>query len=486
MSAGAGAAPAPATQVSISIRPEVMKAVLESPEFNPEDPATIELYSCVKNATKYLKISPQIDSTRYPTVYLTSDIHSDFRKLVELLKNLNLIDTPIDPYNGDEIYSPELICNTRWIGGSGVMLVIIGDLVDGRRNFVLPETTRFNAPDDPKGVFELIQYCFIYNLLLRAMVEGSGIIYTIGNHELCTIITNNDYMYATYVTDEARAYFKSYENRRRALYPFIEFCPNFIVQFLYNNARELACVHGGLHAMIPGLGIQDLTVLAEQKQYEIFTNPNSLDTLATFFGAETDPFQTLNPLWVRTYSSVEGGVCDHIRKTPYPLIVVGHCPTNLFGSSGKRFQELKQLPAYSECSDGTDKVGHIGCVYLDCAHPAPRLAFVDTAMSKGQRFPVKQTIVNGRLINEPPDLDNKNYVIEVLRLRHDDSAPPLESRYYNVIERVRTDGRVIQMVPEVVEHPLSARTNGASARRRKQRSRRNRRSTRRRNRRNQI
>ena len=124
-------------------------------------------------------INHVIDCTLYNTVYATSDIHSDFRKFIQILKNNNIIKTEFDPYNGDEIYDPRLLTDFEWIAGSSVLIVFVGDLVDGARD----HGEFYNSVDDKRGSFEFLLHAFIYNMRIKSNRVRSEVLFTIGNHD---------------------------------------------------------------------------------------------------------------------------------------------------------------------------------------------------------------------------------------------------------------------------------------------------------------
>jgi hypothetical protein len=172
-----------------------------------------------------------------------------------------------------------------------------------------------------------------------------------------------------------------------ALLQFYRNCPFYFLSIQDGDKREVACVHGGLH----GLG-----------DY---------------------------PLWTRLYSTKSGGSCDLVNALPYSLVVVGHCPTH---NQSLRHTELIATQArFSECDHGELGDNRPGCILLDCdgaAHDkAPKLAFVDTALSKSQRAPPGFALV--------PDINNRIRGVQVLRLRHS-LDNQINGAFYNVIEKV--------------------------------------------------
>lgn len=137
----------------------------------------------VENA-KLLRRSHVIKTSEFPTVYFSSDIHADFRKYLQMLQAIKLVGSIIDPYEGD-IYDPSIISDVTWTGGPGVLLVIIGDLVDGQR-------PGHGMVDDPRGSFEFLLLSYLHNLRIQANKVKSEIIYTIGNHEYMTVLLPPD------------------------------------------------------------------------------------------------------------------------------------------------------------------------------------------------------------------------------------------------------------------------------------------------------
>ena len=389
-----------------------------------------------------LRPDHRISCKDYKTVWVTSDIHEDFRKFVQMLIQYGLIETDIDPYKGDDIYKPELIGDAKWKGGSNALLVVIGDLVDGRRQYGISE----NHSDDPRGSFEFLLHAFLYNLRLSALENQSDVLFTIGNHDLHTVIAEklfgmNDVLYDTYVSRNAKQFFISHKNRREALLPFYNISPYYILSMVNGDTKEVAFVHGGLHGQYGG------SVFANQVeafQEKINNSSAKLQDIITDSDLPNSNNQE-GPLWSRYYSQKETGVCDTIQNTPFNFIIVGHCPT-IIQTNGPRFKKLQTSnpKKYSKCDDGVgkDSLDKIGCVMMDCEHHPTKLAFVDVGLSKGQRLPTNE-------------IDNSKRIVQILKLTHtrDDS-----SMYYDVVEGVNSDGTVVTLydgVPEPLPLPPS-------------------------------
>ena len=465
----------------------------------PSNTYVNSIITIVKGGGNIMRKSHIFDATQYPTVYLTSDIHSDFRKLVQILKGYELISTIIDPYKGDDIYKPELITETEWTGGSNTLFVIIGDLVDGLRRHNYPNNrVKFNAPDDELGIFEFLQFCFLYNLRIRALMQNSDIICTIGNHETTTVLTNSvprtintgdlvpnkidpiiyseftsklyNRLYTNsktkqyakilnfhneYIAKKAKEFYKTSTQREKLLQPFVTHVwPYFMISIMNGDTKEVACVHGGLHYKDMTDSNVDKTHLLETIQTEIDRRESNTSIFAPYF-INFNMVDNNSPVWTRFYSSNENGICKDISDSEYSLIVVGHCPTN-YGNDSimPRFAQLKleNSELYKRCDSGNDVSYNRGCVYIDCLHNkpgGPQLAFVDTALSNGQRAP-------------EPTIDNSLRSVECLRLRHTISAPAPTTRFYNIVERVDSSGGIItQLYPGIRASPGST---GASPR----------------------
>lgn len=371
-----------------------------------------------------------IPSNKFNTIYCTSDIHSDFRKFTQMLILARIVASDINPYDGDNIYRPEFITGMRWIAPAKTILVIIGDLVDGRR----ASSAGVNSPDDRAGSFELLLFTLLYNLRIQANQNESEIRFTIGNHEHMTVISQPADQYDLYVADEARRFFGNENNRRNALLPFIFLCPYFLLTFQNGHAKEIACIHGGLHHNNNGqTAIQDITAQLEAFQLQIDTGASRLTDINHML---------LLLLWSRVYKQSERSVdiCDIINHATHKLIIVGHCTTNNFnipdpaiGAPGDLFDKIHQRPEYANCDKGV--VGDVrdGCVLLHCHGPhGPRLAFVDVALSKGQRMPSHH--IYG------PEISNKDRNAQLLRLRYNPELKE-DDRHFNQIERVISHDR---------------------------------------------
>jgi len=396
-----------------------------------------------RNKTNYI-----INAQDYDNVYVTSDIHSDYRKFVKILKDIGLIDTLINPYT-DEIYTSNLVTNTEW-KSEKTLLVIVGDLVDGHRNYDVA---------DVNGSFELLLHIFIYNLRLSAHEKNSEIIFTIGNHDFHSVIkiTENNFsiseqtnlfaeqsmakasllFYNYQINYNSNDHYKIIKNKQKFLLPFYNCSPYFLIIIKYNDVNEIILVHGGIHNSEDTNTKEIIKKLEEIQTNVLKTNLNTLDDDIYNFFSDGHT----SPLWTRFYAS-NSYACNKLfekENNNNNLIVVGHCPT--YNLDSNKFCNIKKLmhddkSVYVDCDDNG------GCVTIGCFNKsdnAPRLVFVDTAMSAAfARLPS---------VNSNPETRRSEFLL----LCHD---PLLQSsRYYNVINRIASKNDIINIWP-LVQIPI--------------------------------
>jgi hypothetical protein len=384
--------------------------------FNENIRAKIENYK-----QYYLdKINHVINGDNYDDIFITSDIHADYLKLIQILDKSGLITFPEGIDYVKDIYNPSLITNCEW-NKSRTLIIIVGDLVDGKRCDM--------SVSDRNGSYELLIHALIYNLRLKGLSRFSRIEFTIGNHDL-DLMGDPIYL-AHYLHDTALNYFKKRCNRKIALIPFYEISPyTFIRIKTLKNENEIICVHAGLHGKKTkddGSQVDNYKDESERLQQEI--NKNGLNVLIkilspvqqniynNFYG-DNKNFDGL--LWTRFYAENPREACGAINSIlPNSLIVVGHCPTNI----NKSLNDLMmlELPLYADC-DKFNKPEKKGCVITTCNNPShmPSLFFVDTSLSEAFR--------------KPKIIENIDRGVEILHLQNNASIN-LSTRRFNTILR---------------------------------------------------
>ena len=100
-----------------------------------------------------------------------------------------------DPY--------EYVWTLEWVADD-TMLMITGDLVDGMR--VDPRGSR--TVDDQRGSYEMLLHILIFNLRIDARERNSDVLFTIGNHDLYSVLLPrafpNHELWRSYTDEEAR------------------------------------------------------------------------------------------------------------------------------------------------------------------------------------------------------------------------------------------------------------------------------------------
>jgi hypothetical protein len=347
-----------------------------------------------------------VNITGRTEVFITSDIHADYRKFVQILVTGGFISIPDvgDLYEGYNIYNPNIISKCEWIKNN-CLIVIAGDLVDGKRDQ--------GVVNDPNGFFELLLHLLIFNLRIKGKSNNSNILFTIGNHELETVIANTTTLDA-YIHKEAIIFFKSINNRSIILKHFYELNPYvFLVLKTLSMENEVVILHGGLHN---DSGSQMNTVELTKLQNSI--NTGGLSILADYRKNNFEEIYS-GPLWTRFYAQHPKDSCN--KPSDYALTVVGHCPTSIF----TELSDILNTPNYFGC-DVSNKNKMKGCVILNClenpsAPGLPRIALVDVSLSSAF------TESYGR----HKDLE-KVRGIELLHLQHIDRAT---NRWFNDISR---------------------------------------------------
>ena len=402
-----------------------------SPEEIGEKTFNIENYrKIVPKILEYGVLLPKthvVPTGKFQQVYALSDIHADFRKFVQVLKQFGLVSTELNPYTND-IYSPELVGEARWTAPASTLLVIVGDLVDGKRN----HGAFWNSSDDIEGAFEFRLHALIYNLRIQARLQHSDVLITIGNHDYETVIMDPfvQTFVDKYVHESAQLFFG--EDRREALLPFYLINPYFFISIEGEN-REVAFVHGGLHSNVKNL----LEKLVDYQRIVDRTSQGKLASVLNDYMNFTNNWVYLDPvdntnqigfgsangdaLWNRTYAIEDS--CAIAKTSRYHYIIVGHCPTN-YGASHPRVMGL--VSARPECDNSyVKKEKDVGCVIMDCLHDKTKIAFVDTGLSKAQRMPTDfiRTQVQGY-----SEVDNEHRPVEILKLVHDSDD---SDSYYN-------------------------------------------------------
>lgn len=416
---------------------------------NPQNELTTlpdDVFTKITAAKPLLASSYDIPVELYDNVFITSDIHSDLKRLNYLLNGVGLVSSTGIVNVTDIMTGVALEGDLDWIP-ERTLLIIIGDIVDGNRE------KDQKHQDDGKGNIELLLMAYLYNLRIKARAKNSEIRFTVGNHDYQTVVTNpdttqydyNEYMYNLYVHNGAKKFFHNRKNRRACLLPFFNACPYIIVKV----GNELICVHGGFHSKDRYGQLIDST----QKAIDV---QSTIDSAGDFNGinAETDAFLSYSNdkqppvfiLWSRFYAKVSNpdDTCSPISVMPYKMVAVGHCPTHY---PTPHLEHIKWQPEYTGCDGGG------GCVLLGCETvEGPRLAFVDIGMSACFRRPTSDKAI----LVSPEDewISETAHKAEILHLTYKNTLPVV-NRHYNSIYRERVVNGVKTSILVWEEKPVT-------------------------------
>jgi len=126
----------------------------------------------------------------FERIFVTSDVHADLRKFVEILVSLGLVtensgnsgnsgnsENENKPRNQGDIY--EYVWDLEW-NADDTMLMITGDLIDGKRGHRMVE--------DPRGSYEMLLHILLFNLRIGARARKSDVLFVIGNHDMYSVV----------------------------------------------------------------------------------------------------------------------------------------------------------------------------------------------------------------------------------------------------------------------------------------------------------
>jgi hypothetical protein len=324
----------------------------------------------------------KIKTDKYTDIFITSDLHADYYKLVYNLVVGGFIMLPdditledINTANYKSIYDHKIITESKWIKHN-TLFIIIGDLINGR---IINDTNKtIGLVSDNKGSYELLIHSLIYNLRIKARLFNSEILFTIGEHDLNSVIMSDNSDFNKYSTKSTLDYFNIYSvNRNELLQQFYKLSPYLFLELEDGGSNKIICVHGGLHN---NNGTQ--ISLGGMERLQISLNSGSFKELST--NSLTKKGTTDGPLW-STFYAMNDKSCS-VKDLTKTFVIVGHTPTN-----NTKFVNIQSIlnnneRLYDTC-DGKD--GLNGCVVIDdkCLDDEglPLLAFVDTAQSEAFR-----------------------------------------------------------------------------------------------------
>jgi hypothetical protein len=159
------------------------------------------------------------ECSAYKQIYALGDLHADYASFYKRLGNHGIIKEPTIPKKISErifgINKQAAVDNLvrqatdfEWTADEGTLLVICGDIVDGKRVFTDRYTglSSIHKVDDDHGVFEILLHIFLKNLKFRAMEKKSDVICIFGNHDISLFFPSVTYNFSRRKTDEIRPF----------------------------------------------------------------------------------------------------------------------------------------------------------------------------------------------------------------------------------------------------------------------------------------
>jgi hypothetical protein len=343
------------------------------------------------------RLSHQIDCTKYEKIYAIGDLHSDLPNFISILAKSGIINfddgsavESVNIYGENGENNNRSFYNAKWNGGSKVLLVIVGDLVDGKRGR--------SEVDDTKGNFEILIHLFLHNLRIQANATNSEVLFTIGNHDYAAALSTEREgkdMFINFVTDTAKNFFdRSMENRVYYLSKFYINSPYLFLSLMNGHKEEVRLTHAGMHKQLIGsigeaFDIEKLNKIQNSINVAIMrVTPEDIDSkINPIFGMfnsirnddsnydtitqDVDENSGSQMLWTRAAATYEYKKCEPLstEKDQYdPILIVGHCVTwtyeVLANEIEKRNANGDNCALYNDTAYNEDKT-HL-CIAADC------------------------------------------------------------------------------------------------------------------------
>jgi hypothetical protein len=320
------------------------------------DPLMLKVVGFTGILKKAGRLSHQIECTKYDKIYAIGDLHSDLPNFISILAKSKIIkfvdESDVEPVKiyGDN--NNRSFYNAKWNGGSKVLLVIVGDLVDGKRGDV--------QVDDKNGNFEILIHLFLHNLRIQANKEDSEVLFTIGNHDYETALSpknEGEGMYNTYVTNTAKSFFGNVMwNRVFYLSKFYINSPYLFLSLMNGDIEEVRLTHAGMHEQLSirigeAFDIVKLNLIQDSikkkiiatKLEEIYSERNPIFEMFNNIKNKDRNYDTITQgvngrsgsqmLWTRAAATYESKKCQPLStlnksEDQYdPILIVGHCVT---------------------------------------------------------------------------------------------------------------------------------------------------------------
>jgi len=325
---------------------------------------------------------PSQTCSNYDTVYALGDLHADFTSFYRRLIEYEIIKDP-DPQGT----VANQIANFVWIP-KRTILVITGDIIDGRRPYIVHGRDVGSNVVDEVGSSEILLHMFLKNLKYKAKAKESDVVCIIGNHDMFLFYPENKF-FKSYVHEKAIHFYGSLEKRRDWLAPFYRNNFYFLFELMHEDKNiEIQFVHGALHSKENKSLIDDtrrlqgiwLNKTRHVGNFQEYMSPNFRD-FWNFYVFDDNA----SAFWERLYINFEENderCNDNVHKiVEGPTIIVGHCLCEPYDGDPKERENDDGQPYKintREC-----KSNNLECIYPKCfdEKDVPKIVMIDTAMS---------------------------------------------------------------------------------------------------------
>ena len=360
----------------------------------------------------------EININKYDSYYICSDLHADLMSFFATFLKSGIIrikgldtdsvinDLSKDNYGGKnilidylckyeiELSAPEKTC-----------ILILGDVVDGNRPMSLLKSISVYNPD---GLNEILIHMILYNMRLDAILKNSYVKVLIGNHDMDAILMQTNLL-GRYIDIETSNLFSSkFTDRKEILFPFYSI-DSSIYEIIYKDTKGTKEIYG---LMSHGSFTEDQNLFTniipvifskkiEVKKYilNLLENQKSIP----FVNHPTKNFDGIididkkdivsliySIIWSRhipTLYATYGRCVDHSYISDNTTLIMGHCPTNLYGSypdNWTGYEKCGHLPGAEKDLKhvNPENIGLKSCVNINCVeNKIPKIILVDNALS---------------------------------------------------------------------------------------------------------
>ena len=285
-------------------------------------------------------------------IYVLSDIHSDFPRFIQLLYNSNIIRFNTNNITQDFFHSLDILYDFEIID-KNFILIIAGDIINGKRPEYHIQT------DDITGDYELRLFIFLTNLKYKSQNYNSDILWSLGNHEYFSLITETQDM-LRFRCDKCLNFYKKDKNRINILLCFLLVSPYYFIILHHERLNKYILIcHAGLNNKT------DVLKYIDHQPENLYKKINNMDILVTkAYSNDLDNYDY-------DIKSLDTKICNFIKNYKYDMMIYGHCTINIIDGL---YNKQKHI---NGCKDKKCILGVCGDKNIGA-----KIVFVDIGLSK--------------------------------------------------------------------------------------------------------